>query len=257
MSVIITATYQGETFDVEVFHDGHIEFPDRDLRHEQAMAEFTDSGSAVTKLYDLWKESPMSVLFEIFGVSKNSNPSFLDMLRLSVDCVKHVLHLCDEYRYSGADAVESVIGILCVSIEKGLDLEAIEAAVKNDFDSVNRIAVLVRREEHDQNTPTFTPSGSVAAATEWFISAIENRHTSYLTSLRLLSWGVSLAAEAAATDAAADAVDDLPFDVDIDTDSDEWLQAQAEETAWQIRRFVDVMEAIGQGFDWPDMKATP
>jgi hypothetical protein len=49
----------------------------------------------------------------------------------------------------------------------------------------------------------------------------------------------------------------LPFDVDIDTDSEEWLQAQAEETAWQIRRFVDVMEALGQGLDWPDMKATP
>jgi len=29
------------------------------------------------------------------------------------------------------------------------------------------------------------------------------------------------------------------------------------ETLWQIRRFVDCMEAVGQGFDWPDMKVTP
>jgi len=28
------------------------------------------------------------------------------------------------------------------------------------------------------------------------------------------------------------------------------------ESAWQVRRFVDVVEAIGQGLPWPDLGAT-
>lgn len=35
MSVVIEAIYKGQTFDVEVFHDGHIEVPGSELEYEQ------------------------------------------------------------------------------------------------------------------------------------------------------------------------------------------------------------------------------
>jgi hypothetical protein len=38
--------------------------------------------------------------------------------------------------------------------------------------------------------------------------------------------------------------------------SDEFQAAERSEAMWQVRRFVDVLEAIGQGRDWPDLKVT-
>ena len=255
MSVVLDATYEGETFEVEVFHDGHIEFPDRDLEYEQAMAEFTSTESAVTKFYASWnwvEQSKTAVIFATFR-----DPPVTYMLRLAVDCIKRVIHFCDEYGYKGAKNVKGVIEILSVSMEKGLDLEAIEAAVKTDTKSISRIRSLVSLEEKNENTSAFTSPGAVAAATEWLVSAIESRHSDDLIARRMLSWGVSLAAEAVAADAAFAAVEDVPFEVDIDTDSSEWRQAYAAEAAWQLRRFVDVMEAVGQGLPWPPIEATP
>ena len=51
MSVIVTANYEGETFEVEVFHDGSIEFPDRDFQYDQAVAEFAPPGPATVQFY--------------------------------------------------------------------------------------------------------------------------------------------------------------------------------------------------------------
>jgi hypothetical protein len=66
MSVIIDVTYKGETFEVEVFHDGHIEFPGRNLQHEQAMEEFTNSASGMVQFYDLWKKLPFMIIAQRF-----------------------------------------------------------------------------------------------------------------------------------------------------------------------------------------------
>jgi hypothetical protein len=46
------------------------------------------------------------------------------------------------------------------------------------------------------------------------------------------------------------------FSVSEDDNSREWQQAHDAESAWQLRRFIDCMEAIGQGKDWPDLGAT-
>jgi hypothetical protein len=64
------------------------------------------------------------------------------------------------------------------------------------------------------------------------------------------------AAEGAAAAATSGAVA-VAWDASPDDKSAEWQKAHNTERAWQIRRFVDVMEAVGQGFDWPDMKVTP
>ena len=91
MSVVVETEYGGETFDVEIFHDGHIEFPDRDFEYEQGMEEFTNSESAVAQFNRLWKESPMDeVILKCFDLPKNSTAL------LAADCAEHVLHFYED-----------------------------------------------------------------------------------------------------------------------------------------------------------------
>jgi hypothetical protein len=40
-------------------------------------------------------------------------------------------------------------------------------------------------------------------------------------------------------------------------DSQEFMAAYSAEVAWQLRRFIDVMEALERGEDWPPLEATP
>ena len=72
MSVIVTANYEGETFEVEIFHDGTIEFPGRDFQYDQACAEFAPTGPSTVRLYELWKEKPYNVIFQHFDLPENS-----------------------------------------------------------------------------------------------------------------------------------------------------------------------------------------
>jgi hypothetical protein len=65
------------------------------------------------------------------------------------------------------------------------------------------------------------------------------------------------AAQAASAQAATTAAKAAAWNASSNIGSAEWQQARVIETAWQVRRFVDCMEAIGQGFDWPDIKVTP
>ena len=184
MSVVLETTYEGETFEVEVFHDGHIEFPDRDLRHEQAMAEFTDSESPVLQFCERWGESPTKAIFENFELPKDS-PA-----RLAADYAERVLHIYE-----------------------------------------------------DKCRDDLRPRNAINAARKFVAGEIDR------PTLEKAAW----VAEAAADSAAAAAA----YNVSSEADSPEWQRARDVEVAWQIRRFVDVMEAIGQGFDWPDMKVTP
>jgi len=39
--------------------------------------------------------------------------------------------------------------------------------------------------------------------------------------------------------------------------TDLFISAKKAEEAWQLRRFVDCIEAVSQGFDWPDISVTP
>lgn len=43
MSVIVTANYKDESFEVEIFRDGSLEFPGRDMEREQTLAALGES----------------------------------------------------------------------------------------------------------------------------------------------------------------------------------------------------------------------
>jgi hypothetical protein len=229
MSVVLDATYEGETFEVEVFHDGHIEFPGLNLRHEQAMAEFTDSESAVLRFYNLWKESPTKVIFGNLELPENS------VLSLAADYAEHVLHLYErEYKKDRRirDAIEATRKFVAGEIDRPTLDEAMEVAWAAGAAAAAAWAAGAAASSAQ------AAAQAAAWATKWAAKSWAAK-----------SWAASSAAQAAAQAAA--------WNASSDVGSAEWQQAYAVETAWQVRRFVDVMEAIGQGFDWPGMKVTP
>jgi hypothetical protein len=226
MSVVLDATYEGETFEVEIFHDGHIEFLGRNLQHEQAMAEFTDSESAVLRFYSLWKESPAKVIFGNLELPENSIP------RLAADCAEHVLPVYEKEHKQDKRPRNAIIAARKYVNGKITLRELKEAA-----------------------------GAAGAAATSWAASWAAGAAAAWAAGAAA-TWAAGAAAAAtwaagAAASSAQAAAQAAAWDASSDDGSAEWQQAFAVETAWQVRRFVDAMEAIGQGFDWPGMKVTP
>jgi hypothetical protein len=222
MSVIVMADYQGEPFEAEVFHDGHIEFPERELQFEQAMEEFTNLDSAVVKLDRLWEESPTEVIFYNMELPKKS------CVLLVADYAEHVIHIYED-RYPD-------------------DLrprKAIEATRKFVAGRINSktLGKAVRAAETAERAAYAAATGAAWAATESARAAAEAAKASESSAWEL---AVSLSAARAAA-----------WNVSRDRDSSKQQQARDVEKAWQVRRFVDVMEAVGQDLPWPPMEATP
>lgn len=224
MSIVIDATYKGETFEVEIFHDGAIEFPGHDLQYEQAEAEFTRSKSAAVQLYDLWKEKPTDVIFENLELPENSN------LSLAADYAEHVLYIFENERRGDLrprKAIEAIRKFIVGEIDRKAAKKAESAAWASAAAAWASAA-----------------AARAASAAAWAASAASVKAASAADA----SWAASQAEKAAAKAAA--------HNVSADEDSEEWQQAYDAEVAWQVRRFVDCMEAVGQDLPWPNLKAT-
>jgi hypothetical protein len=262
MSVIITATYQGETFDVEIFHDGHdvdIEFPGRSLQHEQAMAEFTDSESVVLQFYNDFCEKPIENIFKRLWCVAESRSL------LAADYAEHVLYL---YEGQNPDdirprkAIEAVwkfnSGQMTLSVLKRAASAARAAAWKAARAAEPAAWAAVRAAEAAAEEAA-EPAAWAAVRAAWTKVRVKVR-AARVKALNEVRWAAQWAgspaakARAGAAEAAARAAG---WNASEDNHSLEWHQARGEEITWQIRRFVDVMEALGQGLDWPDMKVTP
>jgi hypothetical protein len=209
MSVIIIANYEGESFEVEIFHDGSIEFPGRDLQYEQALAEFYPPGSPIVQFSKMWHYA--AVIFKQLELPRNVKP------RLAADFAEHVLRFFEgEHPHDRRPraAIEAARDFL----DEKIDRATLAAAQR---------AALASAEADTGGT-----GAAVAAAAAW-------------------------AATCAAGDATVwAAAQSAGYVVSSDSGSPEWQQAYDAERAWQVRRFVDCMEAIGQGKDWPDIGVT-
>jgi hypothetical protein len=137
MSVIVTAQFGDQEFEVEIFHDGGLEFLDYDLAYDRAAFEFGYPVTNAIKLLNKWKSEP-------------------------IDTIKRQFH------------------------SPGINMFNILDKVRDDW-------------------------------FEYVIELIKEGHTFNINA------GLEL----------------------------------KNQTAWQIRRFVDLMEAIGQGLPWPPLEATP
>ena len=259
MSVVLDTTYAGEAFEVEIFHDGHIEFPGHNLEYEQAMAEFGQP-SAVVEFDDYWNKDPIGAFVSV--LVRNSIGA-KNMALIAMEYAERVLHIGEDAHAEGGRA-----RILLDASRKYVDgtidrnaLKVLRASMKD----------LGRRRI---KTVTSSKTHSVAAAQAAVYSAsntaflcLTSKSISWTQFLRTVRVAATEAAEAVAYDFCA-AAGLQPFTIEKTYGfrgktwstrqfTDCFNQAMASEVAWQVRRFVDVLEALGQGFDWPDMKVTP
>jgi hypothetical protein len=241
MSVIIDATYEGETFEVEVFHDGHLEFPDRDLRHEKAMEEFTNSESAVIKFDSAWGDDRIGIYLEhLWAVKENS-------ALMAADYAERVLHFY-ENRYPNDWRPASAISAVRKHVKRKIDHSKLRHAERQarEAGAQANAVVAVALAETDKSVDDISfilaarAAADAASTAAWAAMAMN-----------------AAEAKRRVKQTANDAADAAAWNVSDDGNAPEWSRAHKAERAWQVRRFVDVFEALGQGLPWPPLEATP
>jgi hypothetical protein len=212
MSVIVDATYEGETFEVEITHDGELIFLDYNITHDLAALEFDYPDTDATKFYAKWQLHPVSAICYNLSLDKDTLRS------LAADWAEHVLPFFElEYPEDKRPRL---------AIEAARDF----VAGKIDRDALDDAGMAARGATSRWPAQMAEEAELAAGAAFWVTAKLASEAASEAASES--AWAAEAAARAE-------------------------TNRKAVETAWQIRRFVDCMEAIGQGFDWPDIKVTP
>jgi hypothetical protein len=247
MSIVIDANYEGETFEVEIFRDGTIEFPDRDFQYEQAEAEFLPPGSVAVRFYNLWNQlykhptgSPLRIMLTNLDLQKDH------ALRFLADCSGHVLHFYEQ-AHDRDMTVRTLINMARKYIAGKIDLKTVATARKI-------VVGFVREAEEDEAKANFSSDEAAAAAAEWLgwvIEILAPSKNEWINSINARSRQAADHCVARARDAAA-----MAGREDENYGSSEWEKAYKNEALWQFRRFMDCMEAVGQDLPWPDLGVT-
>jgi hypothetical protein len=231
MSIIVTAKFNSQDFEVEVFHDGHLEFLDYDIEYDKACLEFKYPETSALKLLKTWDDNAPLVISELMQIHINY------IALLALDWAEHVADAYVVYGHDkrgGADKLVSIlnstrhqISILENEVTKENILN-LEALARGAYSKIG---------EHPSEEAKYA-----ARATYHAIMVL-------IKSKRY----ANPRAEASSVAACAKSTNLEYLYLVLMEDE----QAAKKEELWQIRRFVDCMEAVGQGFDWPDMKVTP
>ena len=242
MSVIVTAHYANDIFDVEIFHDGSVGFPGKNLQYEQAMAEFLSSKPPIVALYEYWHEvfgAPAQIIFSNIELPRKP------VLLFVADCVEHVLKFYESV-HENDSMVRNVIDLVRQHLSGNADIDDVKRAKEI-------VGKFVMNSEHNQTFYEFSSDESVAVAAEWLGWATESSDED--VDWQVYPGGASRQAEWAASHARSARARCISGNKEID--SEEWNQEYEKEAMWQIRRFVDCMEAVGQALPWPPLEATP
>ena len=235
MSVIVTAYYNGGIFEVEIFRDGSLAFPGRNIEYEQTAAALGEQPSPVLQFEHLWESEPQEpavLIFHFLEIEKTYK------IKFAADCVEHVAHFYQEIQKD--NKVNNIVEMIMKFIDGKLELVKIQDA---RYDINN----FVTAAEENDSFRWFTACEAAAAASEWLAYGVEHGlDRSERGGLNTLELAASMSRESAATGNSGN----------TDHGSEKWKQALLDERDWQIRRFVDCMEAIGQGLPWPPLEAT-
>jgi hypothetical protein len=232
MSAIITVNYNGETFDVEVFHDGHIEFPDRDLQSEQAMEEFYKYDSAVLQFRKEWERDPISLIAEAMWVV--DEPFVLFM----TDCAEHTLPIL----------AKNNIELSGVRRDLEIVRKVASAGVDAPEDQLLMQELFVLSSAIDAMAGSLAGRDRESASAMWAIAEVAD--------VKQPVWRQNNPAEWGQYELCTYAADNAVRAVEFHAPYPKHKAHKAREILWQVRRFVDVMEALGRGKPWPPFKRT-
>jgi hypothetical protein len=189
----------------------------------------------------------MDVVLSNFEIPKEHK------ILLISDYVEHVIDLY-ELEHDGDRMVRDIVDLSRMFVVGNVGLEVVGSARV-------KAGRFVSKAEEDDSTSDFTADEAVAASAEWLGLAVEasapDSPHQVVDINKMANWCAARARNAAAAAVVGLSDRDGGEVWGEDFRSKEHELAYKEEAMWQIRRFVDCMEAIGQGKGWPDMKVTP
>jgi len=218
MSAIVTATFEGQLFRLEITGDGILVFLDYDIDYDLSMVEFGEPKTIAIDLADEWLRDPIQMIVRNMYVS----PNILSLLAL--DWADHMLPIMERSR-TGSEPSHVIKSAR--SFIKG----------KISLDELTQICVRA-------GTPGIAgPSGWAARAV---IELAEGEPGMVIAAAE------NVALRAQETRGRSEWMHASPLQA-----LQKKYAAEKLERAWQIHRFVHVMEHTQDGKPWPLLEATP
>jgi len=241
MSAVFHLQQRGHTFSVEISRDGSIAFPGyshEQMEYDKAMVEFgEDPTSELTILYE-WRSNPFSVIFEELDIG------FRDLLLVVSD---HVQHAFRYFRMS-SDYHEKIF-MRAITISRNLAFYGVESSAQSSSDSAAEVFGVIK--EFRSRFVTLPWEAEISDSVHHLIRAAMyySAHVSSGITTKgdphTRLWDARrLAAKAVAYGAPRVTKPEDPA----------WVVYHDIEMAWQIERFVDIMEAIQAGKIFPPME---
>jgi hypothetical protein len=248
MSIVFEVTLDDQPVQLEITRDGELIFLDYNITHDLAALEFGYPDTDATKLYAEWQRDPSSTLIRTLARDDVDNET---MVSLAIEFAEHVLPIYKRWhpKKSGPrDLLDASRGFLLGQVPYA------------EFMSLRR---RLRLGDGDSRRVIHRGEGAVRArmAAHLASTAVVAAHKS-TWSVAEYTYGAAFHGQSAVAYDDCDQKNLSPTGEESGRGigwtrfdpSPEFQWASQAERAWQIRRFVDCIEAIGQGLDW---KATP
>jgi hypothetical protein len=244
-STIVTAHF-GEDLQVEVYDDMSFEFLDYNLTHDQAALEFGYPETPAIELANAWVESPINIAIRHMIPYDDTR-----IKGLALDFAEHVLVKCDSGIRQRALLAKLIdVGRKYQSgggyLQPGL-LDAIQAAkeaVSKAYD-----------EWKERRWPLESDYAAQAVRDALNVVWLEERRPLELYHAVALAENARIAVAYHQSHLIAPPGENFEKDATVAPSMiNEFKYA---EMHWQIRRFIDVMNASQAGEDWPPIEATP
>jgi len=250
-SVRVLALCDGEFMSLDITRDGQMIFVDHDIEYDLSMCEFGEE-LGTCDMYKLWYDEPWEIITETFSLEETF------VARLVVDWAEHVLPI---FELSSKDPTPREV----IEITKEFIDYYIKNESKENLGTYGNFLFMKRRiDRNAQSADMLLKIKAAEIKLDTTIQMVQNRKynasvehsvTSVNYAMRGAGWRVGLhAAQAAGYSAspsnAFDAVDPSS------SDTYEFVKASREETAWQIRRFIDTLVATQRALPWPPLGTT-
>lgn len=234
MSVVLPAKIESETVVAEITRDGNIYFPENDIEYELSMVEFGEEKTKAILLYEEWISTPMDVLcHNMFEAVGNRNIALI-----AADWAEHVLHFFetafpkDRRPRAAIKAIRDFYSGHYVPLDIKKTLNDVEAA-ENEVENLNLTAYLA--------------AGAARTALSVLYFSEFRKRTMHAVEYDI-KW--------AATQTSWNAFQAYAESFEPGASNLEHEAAKKVERDWQIRRFVDCMEAVQSSKPWPPLKRT-
>jgi len=267
MSVVIPEV--NEMFEVEIARDGSLAFPNYDIEYDLSMVEFGEEETRAVALLFQWQDFGIAGPQQI--ISSYLKLSEYERIMFGADCAEHVLWVFKEYNKKDQRPEKSIeaarfyansIGTNRQKIAKSLAVTASKGAIDSAQIAEDEEQKIIKADLNKRNLNKAREKSRVAKT---ILDAASRAATSAADASNAVSgkswqsilgtwrygplWGVM---DSALWSAAVFASANLSRK----QEGDAIHYGKLEELAWQVRRFVDCMEAMQSGGPWPPIKAT-